>query len=64
MHAHRRRTTTSLGFVAVVLVIGAVRINWTNSLSRTHEFELDVLADASTRDRYGGRSRIPLGCGR
>ena len=25
--------------------------NWTNSVSRTHEFELDDLADASTRDR-------------
>ena len=24
--------------------------NWTNSVSRTHEFELDDLADASTRD--------------
>ena len=28
-----------------------IRTNWTNSVSRTHEFELDELADASTRDR-------------
>ena len=28
-----------------------IRTNWTNSVSRTHEFELDDLADASTRDR-------------
>ena len=27
------------------------RTNWTNSVSRTHEFELDDLADALTRDR-------------
>ena len=25
--------------------------NWKNSVSRTHEFELDDLADAATRDR-------------
>ena len=30
-----------------------IRTNWTNSVSRTHEFELDDLADASTRDRPG-----------
>ena len=28
-----------------------IRTNWTNSVSRTHEFELEDLADASTRDR-------------
>ena len=28
-----------------------IRTNWTNSVSRTHEFELDDLADASIRDR-------------
>ena len=28
-----------------------IRTNWTNSVSRTHEFELADLADASTRDR-------------
>ena len=28
-----------------------IRTNWTNSVSRTHEFELDDLADASTRER-------------
>ena len=28
-----------------------IRTNWTNSVSRTHEFELDDLAAASTRDR-------------
>ena len=28
-----------------------IRTNWTNSVSRTHEFELDDLSDASTRDR-------------
>ncbi|MCY4508703.1 MAG: hypothetical protein OXG35_17355 [Acidobacteria bacterium] len=28
-----------------------IRTNWTNSVSRTHEFELDDLADATTRDR-------------
>ena len=28
-----------------------IRTNWTNSVSQTHEFELDDLADASTRDR-------------
>ena len=28
-----------------------IRTNWTNSVSRTHEFELDDLANASTRDR-------------
>ena len=28
-----------------------IRTNWTNSVSRTHEFELDDLADAATRDR-------------
>ena len=28
-----------------------VRTNWTNCVSRTHEFELDDLADASTRNR-------------
>ncbi len=28
-----------------------IRTNWTNSVSRTYEFELDDLADASTRDR-------------
>ena len=30
-----------------------IRTNWTNSVSRTHEFELEDLADASTRDRCG-----------
>ena len=28
-----------------------IRTNWTNSVSRTHEFELDGLADAATRDK-------------
>ncbi len=28
-----------------------IRTNWTNSVSRTHEFELDDLADAGTRNR-------------
>ena len=28
-----------------------IRTNWTNSVSKTHEFELDDLADAATRDR-------------
>ena len=28
-----------------------IRTNWTNSVSRTHEFGLDDLADAATRDR-------------
>ena len=28
-----------------------IRTNWTNSVSRTHEFELDDLADAAIRDR-------------
>ena len=28
-----------------------IRTNWTNSVSRTHEFELDDLANASTRNR-------------
>ena len=28
-----------------------IRTNWTNSVSRTHEFNLDDLADAETRDR-------------
>ena len=28
-----------------------IRTNWTNSVSRTHEFELEDLADAATRDR-------------
>ena len=28
-----------------------IRTNWTNSVSRTHEFELDDLANAATRDR-------------
>ena len=28
-----------------------IRTNWTNSVSRTHEFALDDLADAATRDR-------------
>ena len=28
-----------------------IRTNWTNSVSRAHEFELDDLADAATRDR-------------
>ena len=28
-----------------------IRTNWTNSVSRTHEFDLDDLADAATRDR-------------
>ena len=28
-----------------------IRTNWTNSVSRTHEFELDDLADAATRDK-------------
>ena len=27
-----------------------IRTNWTNSVSRTHEFELEELADAATRD--------------
>ena len=28
-----------------------IRTNWTNTVSRTHEFDLAALADASTRDR-------------
>ena len=28
-----------------------IRTNWTNSVSRTHEFDLEDLADAATRDR-------------
>ena len=28
-----------------------IRTNWTNSVSRTHDFELEDLADAATRDR-------------
>ena len=28
-----------------------IRTNWTNSVSQTHEFELNDLADAATRDR-------------
>ena len=28
-----------------------IRTNWTNSVSRTHEFELDDLTEAATRDR-------------
>ena len=28
-----------------------IRTNWTNSVSETHEFELEDLADAATRDR-------------
>ena len=28
-----------------------IRTNWTNSVSQTHEFDLDDLADAATRDR-------------
>ena len=28
-----------------------IRTNWTNSVSQTHEFELEDLADAATRDR-------------
>ena len=28
-----------------------IRTNWTNSVSRTYEFDLDDLADAATRDR-------------
>ena len=28
-----------------------IRTNWTNNVSQTHEFELDDLADAATRDR-------------
>ena len=28
-----------------------IRTNWTNSVSRTYEFDLDDLADATTRDR-------------
>ena len=28
-----------------------IRTNWTTSVSQTHEFELDDLADAATRDR-------------
>ena len=28
-----------------------IRTNWTNSVSQTHEFNLDDLADAATRDR-------------
>ena len=28
-----------------------IRTNWTNSVSQTHEFELDDLADAATRDQ-------------
>ena len=28
-----------------------IRTNWTNSVSQTHEFALDDLADAATRDR-------------
>ena len=28
-----------------------IRTNWTNSVSRTHEFDLEDLAEASTRDR-------------
>ena len=28
-----------------------IRTNWTNSVSRTHEFELEELADAATRDK-------------
>ena len=28
-----------------------IRTNWTNSVSRTHEFELDDLAEAATRDK-------------
>ncbi len=28
-----------------------IRTNWTNSVSRTHEFELEEIADAATRDK-------------
>ena len=28
-----------------------IRTNWTNSVSRTHEFDLEELADAATRDK-------------
>ena len=28
-----------------------IRTNWTNSVSATHEFDLDDLADAGTRDK-------------
>ena len=40
------------------------RTNWTNSVSQTHEFALEDLADAATRDRLSGRSPTPSGCGR
>ena len=29
-----------------------IRTNWTNSVSRTHEFSLDDLADAAARDKH------------
>ena len=34
-----------------------VRTNWTNSVSETHEFTLDDLFDAATRDKLKGTSK-------
>ena len=28
-----------------------IRTNWTNSVSKTHEFDIDDLADAAVRDK-------------
>ena len=39
-----------------------IRTNWTNSVSRTHEFELEDLDDASTRDRLKWAFSDPIGC--
>ena len=41
-----------------------IRTNWTNSVSETHEFDLEDLTDAGTRNKLGGPSRAPIACGR
>ena len=41
-----------------------IRTNWTNSVSQTHEFTLEDLADAATRDRLKWAFADPSGCGR
>ena len=41
-----------------------IRTNWTNSVSKTYEFDLDDLTDATTPIDSSGRSRTPTDCGR
>ena len=40
-----------------------IRTNWTNSVSRTHEFALDDLADAATCDRLKWAFSTSAACG-